>query len=316
MWLVTVQMYLWGMGVNLARQAGHLINAEIRLEQYLQGVCKKMNILMAKKPGKKTKMSPRNTLILKVLLFTNFMCPVLGLTRSRRLIANSCNPPFIGLLVGYCSSCGEHIEGWDGPIGKVIKAFAILLEGYYWAVISFRAFFLLFNVTIASIRCMLDYIDLLNRVSDTSAGSIGLSSRISIHRSLQVLEKQINQTLCTRVILATMMGAPINQIFCSYVLIKFWSYLPSAGFLTYPFAIFICVMSVVIFESLAAQMCIKSMDQCMNWLKEKGISYVSRRKIRSLQALRIKVGSNFIDRGTALVTQNFCINQTVSLLLM
>lgn len=56
MWLVTVQMYLWGMGVNLARQAGHLINAEIRLEQYLQGVCKKMNILMAKKPGKKTKM--------------------------------------------------------------------------------------------------------------------------------------------------------------------------------------------------------------------------------------------------------------------
>lgn len=157
---------------------------------------------------------------------------------------------------------------------------------------------------------------MLYRVSDTSAGSIGLSSRISIHRSLQVLEKQINQTLCTRVILATMMGAPINQIFCSYVLIKFWSYLPSAGFLTYPFAIFICVMSVVIFESLAAQMCIKSMDQCMNWLKEKGISYVSRRKIRSLQALRIKVGSNFIDRGTALVTQNFCINQTVSLLLM
>lgn len=41
-----------------------------------------------------------------------------------------------------------------------------------------------------------------------------------------------------------------------------------------------------------------------------------RRQVKGCSMLKVKFGSNFIDRGTPLVIQNFCINQTVSLTLI
>lgn len=43
---------------------------------------------------------------------------------------------------------------------------------------------------------------------------------------------------------------------------------------------------------------------------------ILRRHILSCYALKVKFGSNFTDRGTALVIQNFCLHQTVSLTLI
>ncbi|OXA47836.1 hypothetical protein Fcan01_17249 [Folsomia candida] len=43
---------------------------------------------------------------------------------------------------------------------------------------------------------------------------------------------------------------------------------------------------------------------------------VIRKKLKACGTLKIKFGSNFIDSGTPLVIQNFCLNQTMSLILM
>lgn len=42
---------------------------------------------------------------------------------------------------------------------------------------------------------------------------------------------------------------------------------------------------------------------------------IQRREICNCTVLKIKFGSNFIDRATPLILQNFCLNQTMSLTL-
>lgn len=153
-------------------------------------------------------------------------------------------------------------------------------------------------------------------MSDTATGRISLIKRIKLYRCLQVLEKQMNHALSKRIIPVLVIQAPMMQIIVSFVFIKLASSLPSEGFLSYPFIIIMVGSSCMIFETFAAQFGEKSTNLCHNWLMEKGIAKVNVKRIRSLQSMRIKVGSNFIDGGTALVTQDFCLNQTVSLLLM
>ncbi|OXA41061.1 hypothetical protein Fcan01_24347 [Folsomia candida] len=145
---------------------------------------------------------------------------------------------------------------------------------------------------------------------------VNLPARIKLYRCLQILEKQFNLTLSTRVIPATMVVSPWLQIYCTFVMIKLARYLPSSGFMTYPFTIFICVMVCVVFETFAAQIFVNSEQQRAEWWLDPELTKLNRSRIRSRRPMRIQVGSNFIDRGTALVTQNFCITQTVSLLLM
>lgn len=159
------------------------------------------------------------------------------------------------------------------------------------------------------------------RMTKTSVSSafgrrIGLTTRIKLYRCLQVLEKEQNRFGSERVVPAILVVAPIVQIFCTFVLIKLARSLTSEGYITYPFIISVCVVACMLFETFAAQLGIKSKKLSGDWLMEKNISKINRRVIKSFQPIRIKVGSNFIDRGTALVTQDFCITQTVSLLLM
>lgn len=150
----------------------------------------------------------------------------------------------------------------------------------------------------------------------TLPSRIQLTTRIQIYRCLQVLEKELNHFGSTQVIPSILIMAPIVQIFCTFVLIKLFRTLPSEGIMTYPYLILIAVTACMVFETFAAQLLTKSAKQCGDWKMEKNLSKVNRKAIISLQPMRIKMGNNFIDRSTALVTQDFCITQTVSLLLM
>lgn len=72
----------------------------------------------------------------------------------------------------------------------------------------------------------------------------------------------------------------------------------------------------MLIETFAASVNGKSCDLISEWKDEAGTSKRLRREVRALKGLKVEVRGNFIDRGTALVTQDFCVNQTVSLLLM
>lgn len=86
--------------------------------------------------------------------------------------------------------------------------------------------------------------------------------------------------------------------------------------MTYPMTIGIVTSALVVYQTFAAQMGVKSQELGRDWMNENGVSKVNRREIKAFRPLRVRLESCFIDRGTALVTQDMCLNQIVSLLLM
>lgn len=146
--------------------------------------------------------------------------------------------------------------------------------------------------------------------------NIGLTTRIRLYRKVRCLGKQLNAFSSGRIVPATMTVAPWAQIFCSFVIIKLSSTLPSEGLITYPIVIAMAFMDLMLFETFAAQLGIKSNQVMEMWKREGRITRFHRREFWAMQAITIKIEGNFIDRGTALVTQNFCVTTTASLLLM
>jgi hypothetical protein len=144
----------------------------------------------------------------------------------------------------------------------------------------------------------------------------GLLTRIKLYRCLQVLEKKLNAFASPRIVPALLFVGPMVEIFCTFVLIKLGRQLPSQGFMTYPMIIAIIVLALTMYETFAAEMGVKSERLMWLWRKEDRVSKSQRKEIIALQPLRVKIGSCFIDRGTALVTQDLCLNQIVSLLLL
>ncbi|OXA63522.1 hypothetical protein Fcan01_00139 [Folsomia candida] len=78
------------------------------------------------------------------------------------------------------------------------------------------------------------------------------------------------------------------------------------------------IMNLVI-ESMAAKVntnSAKLLSGLNRELKRLPIKSSCRKEFRACTATKIQFGQNFVDKGTPLVIEDFCINQTVSLLLL
>ncbi|OXA41910.1 hypothetical protein Fcan01_23146 [Folsomia candida] len=115
MWLITVTLYSWGMGFTLAYRVATLLNTTTRFEQWLQNTFEAMNILQESRRSI-TNRNQRNTILRRVLPFLNIMGPLMFVARMRRLLGNHCNPVYLGYLLGYCSSCQEHLVSRDDAV--------------------------------------------------------------------------------------------------------------------------------------------------------------------------------------------------------
>ncbi|OXA64469.1 hypothetical protein Fcan01_00363 [Folsomia candida] len=111
-----------------------------------------------------------------------------------------------------------------------------------------------------------------------------------------------------------------NLIIAQYVTINHYSDIAMPGFLAFPLIAVNCLTTNVVVFTLAAFVNSAS-EKVMESLGKKagglsGKKLLIKRQIRGCSVLKVKFGSNFIDRGTPLVMQTFCINQTVSLTLI
>lgn len=117
-----------------------------------------------------------------------------------------------------------------------------------------------------------------------------------------------------------MSGVPFVEVLSLFVIIKLHTEIPFPGFLIFPEGFVTAFSSIMVFETVAAVLNAKSSKMIAAWKQicytEKRNAKVKRREVGALRPLIVKFGSNFIDQGTPLVTQDFCVNQTVSLLLM
>ncbi len=134
------------------------------------------------------------------------------------------------------------------------------------------------------------------------------------YRAIQILEMQLNNYASVRIVPIFMGGVPMVEILGVYAVIKFHAQLPLPGLIILTEGYLTAFTAIMVFETLASILNTKSAEMLRVWRQVPNKS--KRKELRALRPLKVKFGSNFIDQGTPLVSQDFCINQIVSLLLM
>lgn len=142
---------------------------------------------------------------------------------------------------------------------------------------------------------------------------------INLYRYVQILEKSFNAYLLPAVIPATIFCVPIIEIIGYFACITLHQEVSMPGFLIFPLMATEAGISNIFVITLASQVHVGS-QQVKIALEKRSMGRCKmalvKRQIRAMDVLKIKFGQNFIDAGTPLVMQNFCINQTMSLALV
>lgn len=115
---------------------------------------------------------------------------------------------------------------------------------------------------------------------------------------------------------------PAIQIVGLYVCITLHEEIALPGFAIFPLLAIAATIHNILVITLAAMVNISS-KRVLIILRLKIVGSnegkmrkLLRRELAACGVLKIKFGNNFIDNGTPLVMQNFCINQTMSLCLV
>lgn len=148
-----------------------------------------------------------------------------------------------------------------------------------------------------------------------------IKSCIKLYRYIQILEKSFNAFVAERLVPVIITCFPTIQISALFVCIRMHGEIAFPGFAIYPIMALSTVINNILIITLASKVNASS-NTVLNHIEEKIVGHrVGKRgpllkELRACGFLKIKFGSNFIDKGTPLVMQNFCINQTVSLCLL
>lgn len=237
-------------------------------------------------------------LMLSTLLITPM--ELAAITFSRLLIFEPCAPVFLGSLLLPCEECGV-LKTWS--IARVIFPFVNLQTiTVILAAVSFNVFYVYLTV----VHCLLRYSQLLGAKPQQTL----------IYRELEILERMLNDYGQIRILPPALTIPPIIQITSIFVIIKMREEISFLGFLTFIVAFLSSFLCLVISETITGKLRTVSGNRLGVLSRNCGNSKYYRRKARSMRPLTTRFGTNFVDRKTALVTQNFCAEQTVSLLML
>lgn len=137
--------------------------------------------------------------------------------------------------------------------------------------------------------------------------------RIIVYRQLQIWEKALSNTLKGRLFGIAMFVVPIIQVFAFTVLITFGSNLLwyEVGFVgSIAIDAVVCSFSLVSYASL---LLICSSKWLIGYRDRSVCNKYERRVAKSFRPLRVEFGSNYVDRMTALILQDNCWRQIISI---
>lgn len=77
--------------------------------------------------------------------------------RTKRMRGSKCDPPYLGLIAGYCGPCGTQFD----PVWPWLPNVVLVLDVYHNTVMVARSFLLAFNINLTAIGAILDYLELL-----------------------------------------------------------------------------------------------------------------------------------------------------------
>lgn len=104
-------------------------------------------------------------------------------------------------------------------------------------------------------------------------------------------------------------------VFSFFVSTKLVHVIALPGFAFFPLALVDCAV-IILFELTIAGFVHAKSNQLLNSWEKVGRKSGIRMSIKSLTPLKVRMGSNYVDKFTALVVLDFCVSQTASLLMM
>ncbi|OXA48088.1 hypothetical protein Fcan01_17343 [Folsomia candida] len=180
----------------------------------------------------------------------------------------------------------------------------------------------IFYLLCAGVICILFYFRIIQRSVSTMKNESDKEKCIHVYRSIQILEKSFNSYPMNKIVPVMVFGVPSVEIITLFVSINFYHEIALPGFLVFPliglnaFLNNICVFTLASMVHNALEKALLALRKKMTNLHRGCNRSVIHRQLKACSVLKVKFGSNYIDRGTPLVIQNFCINQTMSLTLV
>lgn len=141
------------------------------------------------------------------------------------------------------------------------------------------------------------------------------------YQNLQVAKKLTNSCLWSHMFPCIALISPCPEILGGFSVVKLHSFLEIEHLVLIIIIVFACAsfnICMLIFSGAGS-----IYSQSKRWLiiAKKECCYqtalsIERREIKSMMALRIWFRNNYLDNLTSLVIQDFCMGQTISLLLL
>lgn len=227
----------------------------------------------------------------------------------RLLIFEPCTPVYLSSIFLDCQSCGVLAPHQTWSVARFLFP---VLDFHNINLFAVGGMFYMFCIYLTSARCLLRYCEILGDLFSTNP------SAAVIYRKLEVLERMLNDYGRGLLIPAAMTVVPVIEITSMLAIIKLHGEISFPGFLIFPLTFLVTFTGLCLLETVSGRLRMASTNLLWHWSRrcDIGDCKYRRRNMRSMQPLTVRFASNFIDRETALVTQNFCLNQIVSLLMM
>lgn len=136
------------------------------------------------------------------------------------------------------------------------------------------------------------------------------------YRELQITEKILNSIFRTRVFLPLLVAVPLIQILSGVAFLTQYHTTGSLFLIVFVVTWFEATFTTMLSLSAGSVIYTKTSDWILDGRRQGGGRELGRKLLKSCRPLRLEFGSNFIDRLTPLVMQEFCVRNTASLLLL
>ncbi|CAL8109670.1 unnamed protein product [Orchesella dallaii] len=227
------------------------------------------------------------------------------------LLANPCQPPFIGSIIFEYANHHCIVSSWPLHFAISIANFWMHLDMVLPMVFTMFALFFL------SVSCLDDYVECMKRKLQSKCRE-HLGDTLFMYRRIQIMEKQLNACFRQQYFPLLLSGMTTLLIFCLYSCIRLHDKIPMPGFSYFPIVALNGIVSVLVMNTKAANVLEHSLDLVVKFRNDPTYKrkHWAKKMAWSLTPLKINFMMNFVDKSTPLIFINFSLNQVVSLLLV
>ncbi|OXA48831.1 hypothetical protein Fcan01_16502 [Folsomia candida] len=231
------------------------------------------------------------------------------------ILLDPCLPPF---LLSVRDDCGSIT--WTSALGAQHLTF--LLDTWMAFHVLPGGTLEIIYILFVGIVSMLNYFAVIRGDIQEAQGSAEFETCTKVYRNIQILEKMFNGFLMVYLIPVYMLLLPTLQILTQYVSLMMHDEIPMPSFLIFPLVwlnVFVNNIFVITLASWVNNVSTMTFKEQVRAIVHSGVGTrrsALRKGATACAVLKIKFGSNFIDSATPLVIQNFCLAQTVTLILI